>query len=452
MRKKSKEKKNKVGIIQNEPQEELETGLPADALELQERYAEVLNFERKQRSNLLGSFKGEEYGINDARVLESLLSIAKKYEVQDDDTVYLSTKLGAFVLNYKIVLDVSYPLCSARLYLIEIEQGVEDIKHLTELDRVDETYSANFRTKVLEKWHVYYEDEEDVKDDYLYSVLHLQREEYLFNRELMAILSQLYLLRMLRALDNCGEAGEIIQLEYKMLVEKYMETHPDITQDFAMQKVLFDSVLKRFNGMDVILKSEEGKKVLREYTTPVKNLKDKNYRDLTESLSKKEEKPVEKTSTTKKPIAKGGSSWIKNVTKPVPKVDWSKLFGTIAAAGVSPVIPVIILPTPRRMEEPTHTHTPETPSPSREFPTPEPSTPTEEGLTEEEIEARGNFIDLLGKEDENVVNPPKDRDKETVETLGENPEERVESLDGGGAELVKSPGDGREGLKVDHIR
>ena len=141
-----------------------------DIEKIESDLTKILFFQRKQKNNLLGEFKDGQYEILDKDILEKLIKIPKKYENQDGQTIYLSSKLDIFVLNFKIDIDVSYSFCNAKLSIIEIENGaVEDIKHTTELERVVEDYALGFREKIFKKWGVYFDDEQIAKDDFLHN-------------------------------------------------------------------------------------------------------------------------------------------------------------------------------------------------------------------------------------------------------------------------------------------
>ncbi len=296
-----------------------------DIEKIESDLTKILFFQRKQKNNLLGEFKDGQYEILDKDILEKLIKIPKKYENQDGQTIYLSSKLDIFVLNFKIDIDVSYSFCNAKLSIIEIENGaVEDIKHTTELERVVEDYALGFREKIFKKWGVYFDDEQIAKDDFLHNYLRLQHEDYLFNKDLVAILSQLYLLRMLKLFDNMGEIGEKLKQEFQMMMEERLEKNPSLSLDFIFQKELLDYIIKKNDALLKILNLEEGRKIINAYLAPLGNIKDKKFENITESI-RKEEKKEKKVSADS--VIKWGSTLSKNITKPCPKIDLKKLFG-----------------------------------------------------------------------------------------------------------------------------
>ena len=284
-----------------------------DAEKVKKEYQSVLLYQTKQRNNLLGEFLPDgTYKISDEKILSSLISVPKKFDDKNNNIVYAATKIDDVVLNFKIELNMAETYCNANLSIIEIEQGIEkDIKHVTNLDSFVDVYSPKFKEEVYSRWKVYFDEEVYEKDDYLKNYLRKQREEFLFNKELTEILSQLYMVRMLKLLDGCGELGEKIKLEYKMLVEKFLEKDASIMQDHTRLKNILDYVIAKNNAMPDLLKIQEAKTVFAGYSTPIQRVRDKTAPPRvtdTTGLPKKEEKKVEKKSSPakKKSKAKGG--------------------------------------------------------------------------------------------------------------------------------------------------
>ena len=275
---------------------------PVTAVQVEKDFFDILKYQRKQANNLLGGFSGEKYTLSQ-EVIARLLQIPKKFDRIENNILYAATMLGEFVLNFKIEMDIQPDFCKAKLFLIEIERGLEeDIKHLSLLEELTEVYMFEFRNFLCNKWHIFYEDQPFEKDDELYRFLHLQQEEFLFNRELVEILSQLYLVRMLAILDGMGQLGEKVRYEYKLMMEKFLQQNPGIAQNFTLQKQLLDFVLQKNKAFEQVLKTEDGAKVLAGFSTPLKNIRDKTYPTILET--KKQEKAPEKKKEATKAKAK----------------------------------------------------------------------------------------------------------------------------------------------------
>lgn len=316
-----KKKTNSSHLTAEEPKK----ATTVDVKKVESDFKSVLCYQTKQRDNLLGEFsKDGKYKLADEKMIQELISVPKKFDEKVDNVVYASTKMDSFVLNFKIELDISESYCNATLFLIEVEHGVEkDIKHTTELANVVEIYSPKFKDNVYKIWNVYVDSEVYSKNDFLYEYLRFQNEEFMFNRELTEILSQLYLVRMLKLLDNCGELGEKIKLDYKILVEKILNSDASITQDNTRLKRLLDSVIIKHKAFDKILAMEEGSAVLLGYSTPIMRVRDKSTTNVMEGQAKpQEEKKVEKKAEApkKKAKSKGGSDGGKAYV-----MDWGKV-------------------------------------------------------------------------------------------------------------------------------
>ena len=143
---KTKKRKKSFGVVEGE----FKTPQPSAEDKLIKDFTQLLYYQRKQKNNLLGDFADGKYDIRDENILKALIKLPKKFENQEGDSIYVSSRLDDFVLNFRIDMDVSYSYCDARIWLIEIENGAEeDIKHLTQLDRIVEIYSQEFRQKPL---------------------------------------------------------------------------------------------------------------------------------------------------------------------------------------------------------------------------------------------------------------------------------------------------------------
>ena len=283
--------------------------------QIEREYADVLNFQRKQRDNLLGNFTDGEYKIAD-EIKQELLRIPKLFGQFDGSSARVSTMLGRFVLNFRIDFAIDADICNAKIFFIEIEHDLEeDIKHETLLDEFEQPHTFAFQKIVFEKYHVYYDDSALEKDGWLKTYLEAQEEERLFLNELDLILSQLFVVRMLAYLDKLGELGNKIRVDFKLAMERLTAKNPRLAQDFALQKRLLDKLIVKHGAFRIIAKSEEGAKILTGFCTPIKNVRDKTIPSTIVEQKKadapaKEEKKAAKSASGKKKssAAKGGGS------------------------------------------------------------------------------------------------------------------------------------------------
>ncbi len=296
-----------------------------DGDKVEKDFLDILNYERKQSNNLLGKYVGEEYKLSDEMRLK-LLTLPKRFGEVEGSTAYVSTRVGEFVLNFKIEFDMNPSFCKSKLYLIEVENGwdEEDIKHLTLLDEDEQIYHPEYRKLMFERWNVYYDVSAFSKDEEMYSYLHMQNEEFLFSKELIEVLSQLYVVRMLALLDKMGEVGQKVRLEFKMKMEMQLNNDPSYSTNYTMQKRMLDKMLYKNNAMPEILNSEEGRKILTGYSGPLKNLRDKTGVPIMEAKKsgkepeKKKDAPSSSPKVKKKSPVKSGKPSSSTSPKYIP--------------------------------------------------------------------------------------------------------------------------------------
>ena len=288
----------KQNAVENTPAKPTQAVME-DVEKIEKEYLDILNYERKQRNDLLGNFKENEYVIPD-KIKEILIKAPKQFGESDEKVVRVSTRLGEFILNFRIDIEIDESFCKAKLYIIEMESNFdESIKHETYLDELLEPYSLDFKNHIFERWNIKRDESQIEKEDSLKNLLRFQKEEFMFSRELYDVLGQLYIVRMLALLERMGEKGAKIRFDFKRLMGKYLEKGMDFSHDFAMQKRILDILLMKSGMLTEILKENEGISILKGYYTPIKNIRDKTFTTNIEASNlKKEEKKSEKSSTT----------------------------------------------------------------------------------------------------------------------------------------------------------
>lgn len=391
MRKRTKEK-NACGVISGQPSQTINL----EASDVLKDFLDILRYQSKQKNNLFGNFSADgKYKIEDENILRELTLLPKKFEEKVDNVVYASSKLGTFVLNFKLVFEMSSSYCNASISLIEIEHTVEeDIKHVTFLDSIVEPYSPTFKEECYKQWKILFDFDEVVKNDYLFTYLHMQEEEFLFNKELTEILSQLYLVRMLKVLDNAGELGEKIKLQYKLIVEKLLAKDPTLAQNNTKLKEILDKILIKNDAFKELLKSKEAVLILANFSMPIKRVKEKSVPTILREGTKKpkeivEEKKAEKKKQAKpkaKKKSKGGGGKIKPFVYDIGKAFGAK-YSTLNLPSRPPTISSVASPTQTVAQQPTQ---------NQEY------SKNQETLTREEIEA-SETLNKMFEENEKVL-------------------------------------------------
>lgn len=268
---------------------------PLNAQKVLADFFDILDYQRKQRGNLLGVFVDGEYSIGE-QMRQQLLLLPKKFENLEDSTAWASAKLGSFVINFKVVFDISNTFCGAKLFVIETESDVdENVKHITLLDEVLQVYDYYFRDEMFKKWNIFRDEQQLEKIGVVQQYLEMQADDLRFGRELDELLSQLYLVRMLQFLNTLGEKGEKVRKEFAETVAARLQTQPAFSQEFAMQKMLLDNLLIEHDIFDEVAKSQEGLKILQAYTKPLQNMRERRTEVISENV--KTTKSGEKTGT-----------------------------------------------------------------------------------------------------------------------------------------------------------
>ncbi len=308
-----KKKKEKLGLQaeNGEKQQKLDPKLER----LKKEFLEVSLFQTKRENLLLGEYDSKgKYALTDDVLMQDLVSMPKVLQERVDNVVYAYTKYKGYNLNFRINLDISESYCSAEMFLIEIEHGLEeDIKHLTSLGNLVELYSPSFKENVYKVWNINLQETPLDKDDVVFKNMKEMEGELNFSKELIEILSQLYIVRLLKLLDKCGTLGLKIQGDYRALVEELIRKDPSLAQDHTRLKQILDKMIIKYNGFDNILRMPEGPEILRNFSEPIDRVRGKLAPVLVEDGALEEKKPEVKTASKpaakkKKAKSKGGDS------------------------------------------------------------------------------------------------------------------------------------------------
>lgn len=272
-----------------------------EADKVKKAFDDISLYQAKRENLLLGEFSADgKYALKDDTLLQDLVSMPKVLQERVDNVVYAYTKYNSHHLNFKIDLDISESYCSAEIFLIEIEQRPdEDIKHLTSLGNLVEMYSPSFKDNVYKAWNINLQETPLDKDDVVFKALKELDGEHNFSKELVEILSQLYVVRMLKLLDDCGTLGLKIQGDYRALVEELLRKDPSLAQDYTRLKQLLDKMIAKHNGYDFIMTRPGGLDILKNYAEPIGRVTGKVAPQILESGTPKEEKPAEKSAEKK---------------------------------------------------------------------------------------------------------------------------------------------------------
>ena len=344
-------RKKKDVLYANAEEPKTETAKPEQAPEvdvnkIKSEYLDVVFYQIKQRDGLLGDFSADgKYSISDENTLKALLTLPKLLQDMNQENIYASLKVGKYVLNFRVDLEMNESYCTAALKIIELEhRGEETIKHIQELDKVVEVYSPLFLDNILERWGIVKEISVLDKDNPIITYLSESEEGEIFLRELSEILAQVYLLKMLKILETSGEKGKAVAEEYKAILAKLLSEDPGIAQDSTRLKGILDALILKHDAFDEII-AAGGADVLKGYSRPIDNIRGKGEYIPEIKVEKKKEpvtpvvvKAPEKKPAKKKPAAKKeDKKKDKGKDKPKKKDDKKKVLGLAPADKVSKV-------------------------------------------------------------------------------------------------------------------
>lgn len=264
---------------ENKNNEELEVSFE-DVLKEFEIYSDMENM---LRSSLLGYFEGDKYKIK-KEIADDLLKLPKVIDEETLGKIVCHTNYKDYTFKFLITYDNFTTYSSARIYLLEDEDRVDEvITHKTLIGESVRPGGKNIADELVFEWNLKKgKNDGDGEDggDPAMEITELDaallgiKTDYLFNRELMEVLSQIYILRLTNLLKNSGEEGEMILTEYNKLLREYAIKRPIILQKYVMMKHLFDRVIKKNNGIEILKQKNEKelKDALEDFYRPLRKI------------------------------------------------------------------------------------------------------------------------------------------------------------------------------------
>lgn len=286
------------------------------------------------RSSLLGYFEGEDYKIK-KEVAKELLKLPKIIDEQTVGTIVCHALYKDYTFKFYISYDNFTTYSSARIYLLEEKDNVDGIETLkTLIGDCVQPGGKDIAEFLITEWNLKKAsnngDGEDGQDQELNiseldSVLLGIKTDYVFNKELMEVLSQIYVIRMIALLGKCGQDGEKILSEYNKLLKEFAIKRPSILLKYAMMKHVLDSVIIKNNGIEILRKENEKEfqEVMVSFYEPLKKINVRYFEGVEVAYPSIEraKKPSETTkSSSKKPAEKGEKPYYIK-TADAPKID-----------------------------------------------------------------------------------------------------------------------------------
>lgn len=327
--------------------------------EIEEKFKRYSHVEDVLHNGLIGSFVDGKYEIPD-ELKDDLKKLNKVLASSDGKTLVCHAKYRDFQFNFEVDIERLEIFSTAKLYLLEEkeeEEGAKKFKTLISSEVAPK--DINIEKRAMEVWHISLEEEEnETKLSELDSIIIRLSKDRTFGKDLIEILSQLYIFQMLKFLEGVGEAGKEVVKEYNEFVRLIIIKKPSIVNNHVKLKEVLDKMLSENELMVEIKKSHESEigEIYREFYEPLEKISAKKEKSAEVERAPKAmesteimDKEVKKKSAGR---SKGEKPYYPNPAKP-GKVDTLSKVNVSGGAGVAKIKPTVVkTPTPPKVETP----------------------------------------------------------------------------------------------------
>ena len=325
--------------------------------EIEEKFKRYSHVEDVLHNGLIGSFVDGKYEIPD-ELKDDLKKLNKVLASSDGKTLVCYAKYRDFRFNFEVSLERFEIFSTAKLYLLEEkeeEEGARKFRPLISSEVAPK--DINIEKRAMEVWHISLEEEEnETKLSELDSIIIRLSKDRTFGKDLIEILSQLYIFQMLKFLEGVGEAGKEVVKEYNEFVRLIIIKKPSIVNNHVKLKEVLDKMLSENELMVEIKKSHESEigEIYREFYEPLEKISAKKEKSAEVERAPKTmegteimDKEVKKKSEGR---SKGEKPYYPNPAKP-GKVDTLSKVNVSGGAGVAKIKPTAVkTPTPPKVE------------------------------------------------------------------------------------------------------
>lgn len=325
--------------------------------EIEEKFKRYSHVEDVLHNGLIGSFVDGKYEIPD-ELKDDLKKLNKVLASSDGKTLVCHAKYRDFQFNFEVDIERLEIFSTAKLYLLEEkeeEEGAKKFKTLISSEVAPK--DINIEKRAMEVWHISLEEEEnETKLSELDSIIIRLSKDRTFGKDLIEILSQLYIFQMLKFLEGVGEAGKEVVKEYNEFVRLIIIKKPSIVNNHVKLKEVLDKMLSENELMVEIKKSHESEigEIFREFYEPLEKISAKKEKSAEVERAPKTmegaeimDKEVKKKSAGR---SKGEKPYYPNPAKP-GKVDTLSKVNVSGGAGVAKIKPTAVkTPTPPKVE------------------------------------------------------------------------------------------------------
>lgn len=347
--------------------------LKVDFSQIVQKFENFSQMETILRSGLIGEYQNGKYDIADG-VKKDLLKLRKIVDDEQENIIKCHAFYGERNFDFVIEYDSLTTYCSSKIYLIEDRDDVDIVEKLKTLVGAEVFPGGTDVVESISKaWNLKKgTDEEGESQEIeltdLDAVLLGVKKDYAFSKELMEILSQIYILRMTALYGKLGEEGQKILNEYNKIVKGLAITRPSVLQSYSKLKNILDKVIKKHDGITMLKNSNEKavSEILESYYKPLERINIKvsqkaddmvavNIEPQKKTIEKvkkaeKKAKAAEKSKPSKK--SGGKSSDVKGPTvKPWGSYKYEDTAGKIKIpifTVLRPILPEVKLETPKK--------------------------------------------------------------------------------------------------------
>ena len=327
--------------------------------EIEEKFKRYSHVEDVLHNGLIGSFVDGKYEISD-ELKDDLKKLNKVLASSDGKTLVCHAKYRDFQFNFEVDIERLEIFSTAKLYLLEEKEEEEGAKKFRTLISSEVApKDINIEKRAMEVWHISLEEEEnETKLSELDSIIIRLSKDRTFGKDLIEILSQLYIFQMLKFLEGVGEAGKEVVKEYNEFVRLIIIKKPSIVNNHVKLKEVLDKMLSENELMVEIKKSHESEigEIYREFYEPLEKISAKKEKGAEVERAPKamESTEINSKPEKKKPAgkSKGEKPYYPKPAKP-GKVDTSSKVNVSGGAGVAKIKPTAVkTPTPPKVETP----------------------------------------------------------------------------------------------------
>ena len=254
--------------VKLEDKQEVKEPVKEDFSEVVEKFDKYSSMEVVLRSNLLGKYVNGEYTIDD-KVKEDLLKLNKIVDVKSDKGLVCHSNYKDYTFKFAIKIEILQTFSTAKIFLVEELDYVDEKEEMrTLLESVVGPSDKKFIEGVLKGWFVNADGENSGNEgkelSTLDAILLKVKTDYAFNKDLLELLSQIYVLRMTALLNKIGEKGQEVLDEFNRVMRDYGVKRPSILKNYAKLKIILDKIIKDKN-VSADLKSLAEKEVVEIY-------------------------------------------------------------------------------------------------------------------------------------------------------------------------------------------